>query len=253
MADAITVPIYTVPKIVHVTYSSLDDLPEDLRSNLHAWQDLGWDVHFHSTADNVILLSSYYPDLLSKYNSYSEEQKTIFMKYVYVHKYGGVVVNCNVKPLTDIYNDIQQEVSLCYSLTFTNYVTTDFLAGSPGHPFWMDVLGACRSPNGWLEWISPLQTSYCVGSYVLSSVFKNTKHPVRTVPQNWLGCNECTTTCTPTVLSVTTKADSVWTVVYCYRKEIGVAAFLFCICIVGILSMNISSRSIVKHSKNSYF
>ena len=255
MQDVVTIPIYAVPKILHVTYSSLDQLPTELRDNLHAWQNLGWDVHFHSHDDNLTLISTWYSKFMPLYKALTQEQQDIFVRYVYLHKYGGLACDLSYKPLKDIYSQIQSEVLCFYSNTFRDYLTTDMFGGSAGHPFWMDVMNSCVATAPFWAFIDPIKTSFCVGSYVLSGVAKRSKHPIRYAPLDWLPSSACDSVHSDgsAFSKSKSKEDDIWVGVYCYRKQLAIGLATFVGLIVCLLFLNIGGTTSTKLVKRNYF
>lgn len=145
-----------IPHILHQTYVSTR-VPRALHKIMQSWQKLQprWAYSFHSDADNAKLIGSHYRWLLPVYMRLSGVQKADMARYVYMHHFGGVYADLDVKllrPLRPLLTEqwdrhnasvlLGQEPIAHAALLEGKFrqVCNAIIASSKGHPFWLLVL-----------------------------------------------------------------------------------------------------------------
>jgi len=192
---------FLIPKLVHFTYKSLDQIPEKWSKTIGSWEKLGWKTMFHSDKDNDELVKEY-PQLLSVYNSYKIPiQKVDAIRICYLHKWGGVYCDLDILAQDDIYEYLKNtDLALLRSPNATLSLTNMLMASIPNHSFWLEYINGLNNP--YLPWFTKISkhfyVMYSTGPMLLNYVAKNTKLPYTLLPLNILSCNICQKTCNPT-------------------------------------------------------
>lgn len=142
----------TIPKIIHLSYKSIEQIPEQWQRVLPAWKRTNpdWEIKFWSDADNDAIIADKYPWFLETYNNFPYKiQKCDSVRACYLYEYGGVYVDLDYMPLknlnglfentdNDLYFTISSNVN-----TFTN----SFMASKPKVEFWMTYLRSIMNDN----------------------------------------------------------------------------------------------------------
>jgi mannosyltransferase OCH1-like enzyme len=246
-----------IPKLVHLSYKSFDTVPGHWKPSIEKWKELGWNVMFHSDADNDQLVAQDYPQYLGKYQGMKYIiQKVDLVRLCYLHKWGGVWCDLDLVPSRDIYADLQPH-QVCLLLSPVNHesYTNMFMASVPGHPLWIAYLDAISSEGPWWALGKHLEVMYTTGPSKMDHVVrkwlqeKREAFPLHTLPNNWIMCNVCNIgLCDEGVLKVVkgqswnTWDSRVYGFVYCNTGKI--AAVLLGIVIAYIAFKYFQKRTI---------
>ena len=92
-----------IPQLLHQTWVSRA-VPRGFHAHIQSWQHLQptWQYILHTDADNTKLVKGEYRWLQSRYRMLSPIQRADMMRYVYMHRWGGVYADLDVgllKPL----------------------------------------------------------------------------------------------------------------------------------------------------------
>ena len=144
-----------IPHILHQTWRDTQ-IPRGLRQAVSSWRSLQpqWAYRFHSDADNARLISSRFQFLLPAFRSMSGIQRADVARYAYMHAYGGVYADLDMRllqPLHPLLRRLQQrnasvvlgQEPLAHSVLLEGrprQVCNAVIASAPGHPFWSFVL-----------------------------------------------------------------------------------------------------------------
>ena len=144
----------SIPALVHQTWRTRE-VPRGLRKHIVSWQRVmpDWEHVLHTDADNDALVASDYSWLLSTYRGMSAIQRADLIRYMYMHRFGGVYADLDVRllqPLAPLLARTNASVLLGqepleHALLLERkprQVCNAVLASVPGHPFWLDVLRA---------------------------------------------------------------------------------------------------------------
>jgi len=139
-----------IPQIVHQTWRSRA-VPRGLRSHIYSWKTVmpDWDHVFHTDADNDALVASDYAWLLPTYRGMSAIQKADLIRYMYMHRFGGVYADLDVRLLQPLpallasrnVSVLLGQEPLEHALLLERkprQVCNAVLASVPGHPLWLD-------------------------------------------------------------------------------------------------------------------
>lgn len=145
-----------IPRILHQTWREAK-VPRSLQKIMRSWRKVQprWAYAFHSDAENANLIASNYPWLVPIYTRLSGVQKADMARYVYMHHFGGVYADLDVKllrPLRPLLTDMWQRHNVSVLLGQEpiahavllegklRQVCNAIIASSKGHPFWLLVL-----------------------------------------------------------------------------------------------------------------
>jgi len=92
-----------IPHILHQTWR-LRAVPRGFHAYIRSWQQLQptWRYVLHTDADNNALVEDEYRWLRQKYYRFSSIQRADLVRYIYMHRWGGVYADLDVgllKPL----------------------------------------------------------------------------------------------------------------------------------------------------------
>ena len=183
-----------IPKLVHLTYKSENELPDHWRKSLEKWKDYGWEVMFHTDEDNDNLIKNDYPWLLEKYNNFKYFiSKVDLARVCYLHKWGGVYSDLDLRPSKNFYDEIKnEELCFCESSFGHNY-TNEFMCGEKGHPFWIDLMNEIKVYPPWWAFTKHFKVMSTSGPFVLDGLVKKTKYNYKILGNDWISCNVCST------------------------------------------------------------
>ena len=137
-------------KIIHQTAKSEDSISNEFKQFVNSVKKNhpGWRYMFWSDEDNLNLIQSRYPDMLSVYEKMSPIEKSDIARYCVLHTYGGLYVDIDIWCNQSFEPLIQEDkVILAPSppLVFGGDSYTNYIMYSPrGHPFWVSVLALIK-------------------------------------------------------------------------------------------------------------
>jgi len=243
-----------IPKIIHQTYKSVEQLPDHWKNTPDSWREKNkdWKYIFWSDTDCRKLVEKEFPSFLPIFDSYEYPiQRADAIRPILLYVYGGVYVDMDImckKAIDDLfYNDF--EVYLLESPNFST-ITNSFMASKKGARFWIHVLEQMiqniQEPSS--LWMSKhLFVMNTTGPSLLQNAYDTcqNKKDITFLPQSLLfpeECNVCSEKpCSTRESYVTILKGSSWcdsdseiiTLVYCRYKEI--IALLCLVCIVYLL------------------
>lgn len=111
-----------------------------------------WEYKLWTDADNLKLVETDYAWFLETYNGFDRNiERADAVRYMYMHKLGGVYADLDVECLKPM-----DELTSCGGLImplmsdeygFEHNVPNAWLASSPGHPFWIDMLKSIQASS----------------------------------------------------------------------------------------------------------
>ena len=149
-------PPQGLPRLIHQTWKSTD-VPEAI-GYPQSWKDCnpGWSYRFWTDAGLLEFFQLERPDLLDLFLSYDRPvQRADLARYCILHRYGGIYADIDTRCLASAERLVgDQRVILCEEpprhhlpARQRGLKTMWFngtMASPPGHPFWEDVIAACR-------------------------------------------------------------------------------------------------------------
>ena len=181
-----------IPKLVHVTYTTKESVPEHWQESIEAWRQFGWIVFFHSDEDNDHLVSTYYPHLSAKYNAFRYKiQKVDLVRLCYLDRWGGVYADLDLVPTEDLYGALQYPCTLVKNPFGHVYYTNMFMAGVPHHPFWKFYMD-CISVNApWWALGKHLHVMTTTGPMKMSESVNTFAGDYHVLPNTWIQNSVC--------------------------------------------------------------
>jgi hypothetical protein len=140
-----------IPPILHQTWKSKTDLPENFRFWRQSFADLnpGLELRLYDDADNRALLERTFPALLPLYDSYpSEIFRVDFIRPVYMFSEGGFYADLDfqcLQPLSLLELDAEIVLGrLAPKLRPRQSIPNAFMVSQPGEGFWLGYLALCE-------------------------------------------------------------------------------------------------------------
>jgi mannosyltransferase OCH1-like enzyme len=133
-----------IPRIIHHTWKSKTDIPDNFSFWRNSFIELNPDFEFrlHDDADNRAIVAGFAPALLDIYDSLPQEIfRADFVRPIYLYRWGGIYADMDfqcLKPLSG-YADRSGIYlgSMGTDLDFSHSIPNAMMASSPGEPFWL--------------------------------------------------------------------------------------------------------------------
>lgn len=187
-----------IPKLVHLSYKTLETVPDHWKPSIEVWKTQGWTVMFHSDQDNDELVKRDYSKYYESYKSFPYViQRVDMVRLCYLHKWGGVWCDLDLVPSRDLYDELKDyPLSLIQSPVDHKCYTNMFMAGEKSHPFWIAYLDAMKVKGPWWAIGKHLEVMYTTGPSLMDQVVRrfmqeHPENPVHTLPKDWIVCNVC--------------------------------------------------------------
>lgn len=136
-----------IPRIVHVTYKSREELPEEWKYSLEQWQEMNpdWEVRFWSDQDIETFVHEQYPEMEAMHKSYKYMiQRVDSVRYMILYHFGGVYSDMDIYPATSLDKLLQQweegNKNVLLAETFNMGTTNAFMAAAPQSKFMKCVI-----------------------------------------------------------------------------------------------------------------
>ena len=130
-----------IPKIIHQTYKSIEQLPEIWKDTPDSWthHHKTWTYMFWSDADCRRLVKEKFPWFLSVYDGYEHNiQRADAVRPMMLYVFGGLYVDCDIQPIKSFDDLFYQDHDLYLIRTpNVNYVTNCVMASKAGVKFWL--------------------------------------------------------------------------------------------------------------------
>lgn len=140
-------PSVHIPRIVHVTYKSREELPEEWKYSLKQWQAMNphWEVRFWSDQDIADFVHEQYPEMEAMHQSYKYMiQRVDSVRYMILHHFGGVYSDMDIYPATSLDKLLEQweegNKNVLLAETFNMGTTNAFMAAAPQSNFMKCVI-----------------------------------------------------------------------------------------------------------------
>ena len=140
-----------VPRIIHQTYKT-EVLPENFQTWREECKVLNpcWEFKLWTDENNLDLVSTYYPELLSMYQGYDVHIKRVdAARYLMLHRYGGVYMDMDLTCLRGFNDSTFARENTFYAARQhpkggdeAQRVANAFMASTPGHPFLSKIIAA---------------------------------------------------------------------------------------------------------------
>ena len=137
-----------IPKIIHQTYKSLEQLPEIWKDTPDSWKrhHPTWEYKFWGDKEIRELVVSDFPDCLEFFDGYPYpiQRADAFRPFV-LYKNGGIYADCDLQA-TRSFDDLFLEDKEVYLIRTPagNCVTNCLMASKPGAVFWKNLIEIMR-------------------------------------------------------------------------------------------------------------
>jgi len=138
-----------IPHILHMVWipdksKSGGEMPDQFQFNKKMWKEThpNWEIKVWNDEANRKLIAEDYAWFLPTYDSLTQIiYKVDAMKYVFLHKYGGVYTDLDTLPSFNIENVTQGEqlIMMKYNEAGGN-INNNFYATVAGHPYFLDLM-----------------------------------------------------------------------------------------------------------------
>lgn len=179
----------SVPRIVMQTWKDTN-IPEAWKPSIQSIQRhmKGWNHVLMTDKDNRHFVEAYFPEFLPVYDGFKHGiQRADAIRYMWLYVNGGVYMDLDFELTATIDHLFSGggDLYLMRSSNFPSSYTNSFMASSPRHPFWLEVLSRMRetveSPPLWAIG-KHLEVMMSTGPGMLSSVLGETVHEYVTLP-----------------------------------------------------------------------
>lgn len=152
-----------IPRIVHVTYKSREELPPEWQQSIEEWEKVhpDWELRFWSDNDIYEFVHNEYPELEALHKSYKYMiQRVDSVRYMILNKFGGVYSDMDIFPATTLDKLLQQwedaGKDVLLAETSNLGVTNAFMASAPQSRFMQCVLKNMphyqHAFHHWIHW-----------------------------------------------------------------------------------------------------
>lgn len=191
-----------IPKIIHLSYISIDKIPEMWKDVIPKWKltHPDWQIKFWSDEDNDNLIKNEFPWFFSTYNSFKYKiQKCDAVRACYLYKFGGIYVDMDYLPKKNL-NSLFENVNCNLFFTQSSNIdcfTNSFMASKPNQEFWIQYLESMIDQK--LKWYytKHLVIYYTTGPFKLNSLIKQHNDIIGYIPAHIINaCTICNKHCT---------------------------------------------------------
>ncbi|SOB73938.1 mannosyl phosphorylinositol ceramide synthase [Cedratvirus lausannensis] len=163
-----------IPKIIMQTWKTRD-VPDKWKSSPQAISRLmpEYQYYLFSDDDNERFVRKHFPQYLPLWNSLKYGiQKADVIRYMFLYRYGGYYLDLDLEPQRSFDELPQADLLLVPSANNLNCLTNSFLASTPEHPFWLELLDNLNKPPVWAIG-KHLEVMYSTGPGILNKVIRN--------------------------------------------------------------------------------
>ena len=242
-----------IPKIIHLTYKSIEEIPERWNKVIESWENThpDWEIRFWSDEDNDILLNTEFPWFKDTYDNFPYNiQKIDVIRCCYLYMYGGVYVDMDyipIKNLNGLFENTDNDVYLTMSSMMPVF-TNSFMASKPKVNFWIEFLKSIQTHEIPWYYTKHFTIMYSTGPSAIDIFANNYKNIIGYIPPKIIHkCSVCENICetgeeeylSPIVGQTWNSMDSkILNFSYCNYKKLLVLMGI----IIGIISYNIYGK-----------
>jgi mannosyltransferase OCH1-like enzyme len=218
----------TIPKIIMQTWKT-HSVPEKWKrspESIRRWMG-DWKYVLMNDKDNRAFVAKHFPDFLPYYDRFEYPiQRADAIRYCWLSIHGGIYMDLDMelqKPLDDLFTS-HYGPYLVGSSNVGSYITNSFMASTPGHPFWLEVIEEMKKPLPWWCIGRHFKVMNSTGPMMLDRVAKRGSHVYATLPSRSLRqCSVCELTCSQPNAYIKPLEGSSW-----ISYDTKIYLFLFC-------------------------
>jgi mannosyltransferase OCH1-like enzyme len=171
-----------IPRIIHQTWKD-DVLPPRLASFQAAWRRLHpeWTYRFWTDATTRAFVAQHFPDFLATYDGYGAPiMRVDAARYLWMSHFGGVYADLDMEPVRALDGLLGTDgeglamacepVSHCGLHGMPLIVSNAFLASTPGHPAWQEIMALLVARR---DWADPL---FATGPFLLTNLYLGSRN-----------------------------------------------------------------------------
>jgi mannosyltransferase OCH1-like enzyme len=174
-----------IPKIIHHTYKSRDDMPKRwlrYREQLLALHP-DWKYNFWTDEESLAFVKSEFPDMLDIYVRLPKNiMRVDIIRYMWLYRLGGLYMDMDYEMLRPFAFG-NEECVLAWEIEGVR-VANSIMASAPGHPFFKAVLDDLKANPPLSPDLTNLQVMESTGPHFISRVLLEG----RTAGANWNIC-----------------------------------------------------------------
>lgn len=190
----------TIPKIIMQTWKT-HSVPEKWKrspESIRRWMG-DWQYVLMSDDDNRAFVAKHFPDFLPYYDRFEYPiQRADAIRYCWLAVNGGIYMDLDMelqKPLDELFTG-HEGPYLVGSGNIGSFITNSFMASTPGHPLWLEVIEEMKKPLPWWcvgkHWVVMNST----GPIMLDRVVKRGKYVYAALPnKSIMPCSVCDSIC----------------------------------------------------------
>lgn len=189
-----------IPKIILQTWKT-HSVPEKWKSSPRSIQQHmpDWKYILMSDEDNRKFVAEHFPDFIPYYDNFKYPiQRADAIRYCWLAVHGGIYMDLDMElqqPLDDLFIH-HQGPYLVSSANIGSIITNSFMASTPGHPLWYEVIEEMKKPIPWWCVGKHLVVMNSTGPVMLNRVVKRSKHVYATLPNKLImPCSLCDLVC----------------------------------------------------------
>jgi mannosyltransferase OCH1-like enzyme len=194
--------MFPIPKIIHLSYKSKQQIPEEWINVIPAWERThkdGWEIKFWSDSDNDALIEQKFPWFLDTYKNFKYKiQKCDAVRACYLYEYGGVYVDMDYMPLKNLeglFENTNNDLYFTTSAT-VSYFTNSFMASKQKQEFWIKYLQSIIDEKIPWYYTKHFNVMYSTGPMKIDRLIRDSKQIIGYIPAKVLHpCTVCNKQC----------------------------------------------------------
>ena len=241
--------MFPIPKIIHLTYKSLEEIPDKWKDVLLAWKKFypDWEIRFWNDNDNEKLITENFPWFIDTWNNFPYIiQKIDAVRACYLYLFGGLYMDMDYLPLKSINELFENNDCELYFTQSSNVptFTNSLMASKPGQNFWITYLESMQGEKFPWYYTKHFIVMHSTGPMKLDRLLKKHQGIIGYIPANLVHpCSVCDKSCKSVNSYFQTLDGRTWNsndskilnYVYCnYKNILLVIFFLLVILIIYI-------------------
>lgn len=198
-----------IPKIIMQTWKD-KNIPEKWKSSPLSIKKYlpDWKYVLMTDEDNRNFVKKHFPNFLKYYDGFPHNiMRADAIRYCFLYVFGGLYMDLDFEilppprnhkgphPINSLFTS-DNEVYLVSSSNVGSYLTNSFMASKPGCKLWLDAIEYMKKPVPYYYIGKHLTVMHQTGSFMLSSVAKNSKIVYGNLPVKLiLPCSVCNIKC----------------------------------------------------------
>lgn len=171
-----------IPKIIHQTYKSIEEIPEHWKESHNQWKKLHPEAVYMFWSDKSMdsFVKKNFPEFYSYYKKFPYTiQRVDAFRYMILYTYGGIYSDLDIVPNKNVFNEMGHgDLFLTYSANSYGLYTNMLMASKSQHPFWLEVIEEMKKKEKFYYIGKHLRVFNTTGPFMLNRVCQNTTHNI---------------------------------------------------------------------------